>query len=287
MRERVRRSMLYAPADDTDMMHTALGSAADAVIFDLEDAVPRDELETARGNVVSVSATADASTERCVRINGVGTAAWLDDVLAVSEAVDTVVVPTVESPEAVVTVASVVARAADDPPDLVVTLETPAGVLNAESIATRAAALDVVTTLSLGFEDYARSLATTDRPDAVRDFVAVTVASAAAAGDLDPFYTVYPDYEDLDALRETAVWARRLGYLGMKAIHPEQVPVINEAFTPSAEAAAEAERFVTAYEESDRDSLSVDGTFLDAAVVDQYRRLLARRRAASEADPEG
>lgn len=276
--------MLYTPADDREMMNSALDTAADAVILDLEDAVPRDGLAGARENVTAVAASTDAAAELCVRVNGVETDVWVDDVLAVADAADALVVPMVESPEGLATVATVADRAATETPEIVPTLETPTGVLGADELAARAADFDQITALSLGLEDYARALGTTGRPDAVRDFVGVSVASAAATGGLEPLYTVYADYEDLDGLAETAAWAADLGYRGMKAIHPRQVPVINEAFTPSASAAKEAERYVTAYDESDRDSLSVDGTFLDAAIVDQYRDILRRYRASADRD---
>ena len=277
--------MLYTPADDREMMRSALGSEADAVIFDLEDAVPHSGLEDARGNVVTIAEGVDETerqTERCVRINGIGTEEWLADLRAVAGAVDTVILPKVESAEELATAARAAERSAAVPPELVITLETPQGLFSAADVASRASGIEAATALSFGLEDYARAIGTTERPPSVREFVSVTVTSAAAVGGLDALYTVYTDYEDTQALRETARRARDLGYLGMKAIHPRQVPVINEVFTPTDEEVERARRFVEAFEESERDSLSVDGTFLDAAVVEQYRSTLARHRAVAE-----
>lgn len=276
--------MLYTPANDPAMMESALDSGADAVIFDLEDAVPADELANARAQVADLDGCGDSRTERCARINGLETDVWVEDVLAVAPVVDALVVPKVESAEALATISTVIDRVADEPPEVVPTLETPSGVLNAERIATRAAEIDCVTALSLGLEDYVRSLGTTTRATAVREFVGVTVSSAAAVGGLQPLYTVYPDFDDDEGLRDTARWARDVGFDGMKAVHPKQVPAINEAFTPTQAAVEEARTFVEEFDSADRDSLSVDGTFLDDAIVDQYRDLLARHRAATQAD---
>lgn len=284
MSDRVRRSMLYTPANDLEMMESGINSTADAIIFDLEDTVPRKELDGARANVEAICETVHPKIELCVRINSVETDEWIPDVLAVATVVDTIVVPKVEAIESLVTLVTVVDRVTDKSPEIIATLETPTGVFNAESIAERAVNCDNVTALSLGLEDYIRELGTTVLPTAVRDFVSVTVVSAAAIGGLEPLYTVTSEYENIGGLRDTAEWACDLGFRGMKAIHPNQLSVINEVFTPTDEEFEKAKAFVTAFDQSDKDSLTVDGTFLDTAVVEQYRDLLARHRAASRAE---
>lgn len=277
---RPRRSFLYTPADDIEMMSTALESGADAVIFDLEDAVPSESLADARENVVEIADDVpEADVERCVRINGLGTDDWLDDLLAVGAAVDTVVLPMIESPEAVETAARVASRVTDPGPELIVTVETPGGVFTAPEIADRCREHPRVTGFSFGFADYVRAVGATGRPQSVRTFVANVVVAAAALGGMDALYTVYQAHEDLDGLRETAESAREMGFVGLKAVHPRQVPVINEVFTPSEEAVERARTFVETYDAAERDSIAVDGTFLDAAIVDQYRTVLARHRA--------
>jgi len=284
MTDRLRRSFLYTPADDPEMMAKAADTAADAVIFDLEDAVPDESVPGARENVAAVSADASFDgTERCIRINGYRTDMWLDDLLAaVDSGVETVVLPMVETPaelEAFVTVA----RQADGAtPEFVPTVETPRGLSAVESVVERAGEFPEVTGLSYGFGDYTNAIGATGRPDRVRDHVSLRVVGAAATGGLAPLATVFQDFRDAEGLRNMAETMREIGYVGQKAIHPAQIEVLNDVYTPTEEEVERARRFVEAFADSPKDSLVVDGVFLDTAIVGQYETVLARSEELSE-----
>lgn len=275
--------MLYTPADDRSMMEGAAETAADAVIFDLEDAIPDDAVSAARNRIITVFEENDFSEiETCVRINGLQTGAWLEDTLAAVEAgVDAISLPMVEQPHHLQTAVRVANDAPGSTPEFIPTVETPQGVTNVNSIAKAGRTLAPVTGLSFGFGDYTNAVGATGRPERLRDELEQTTVCAAALGGLAPLESVYQDYTDEEGLREVARRARAIGFVGQKAIHPSQIEVINEMFTPSAEEVQQAQRFVDAFDNADRDSIVVDGTFLDTAIVNQYRTVIARDKEVS------
>jgi len=286
MTERLRRSFLYTPADDPEMMAKAAETDADAVIFDLEDAIPDDAVPTARENVADVASDAEfGDTERCVRINGYRTDRWLNDLLAAAESdVDAVVLPMIETPGELETFVAVARQADGETPEFIPTVETPRGLSAVEEIAERGGDLPEVTALSFGFGDYTRAIGATGRPERVREHVSLRVVGAAATAGLDPLFTVYQDFRDSEGLRETAERARSVGYVGQKAIHPSQIEVLNDVYTPTDEEVERARTFVERFEASPKDSLVVDGVFLDTAIVEQYETVLARRDELAEVD---
>lgn len=283
MTKRLRRSFLYTPGNDVDMMEKAADlDAADAVIFDLEDAVPDDDVPTARENIDTVLGQTDfGDTEVCVRINGLQTRRWEADLRsAVRAGVDTIVLPMVERTrhlDAAVAVAEEVAESTDHlVPEFIATIETPRGLFDAREIAEHGGEIDYVTGFSYGFGDYTRAIGATGRPEQMHEFIRHIVVSAAAVGGLDPLASVYQDFSDMDGLREQAASLHAVGYIGQKAIHPAQLETINGMYTPTENDVEQARQFVTAFDQADRDSMVVDGVFLDTAIVEQYRTVLQR-----------
>lgn len=278
MTDRLRRSFLYTPGNDREMMEKTAEAGADAVIFDLEDAVPTEQVPVARETVQRVTADTDfGGTEVCVRINGLHTDQWREDLRTVATSgVDTVVLPMVETPAQLSEAVATAAGAGGDALEFLPILETPTGVFDAKEIARTGADENGVTGLSFGIGDYTRAIGATGEPESVREFVSHLTVGAATIGGLDPIHTVFMDYADTDGLRETAETARKVGFTGMKAIHPGQIAVINDVFTPSPDEVERARRFVTVFDDADSDSITVDGTFLDTAIVEQYRTVLQR-----------
>lgn len=283
MTERLRRSFLYTPADDRSMMEKSATLPTDAVVFDLEDAIPDAAVPEARDRIASVVEDVDfGSTEVCVRINGYRSRLWLHDLLAAVEAdVDLVLLPMIESVQQLETMVTVAEQAADTDalPEFAMIVETPRGLFEAHTIADRARSLPQVTGLSFGFGDYTRTVGATGRPDRIREFISHMAVGAASIGGLEPIATVYQDFSDSEGLRRAAERAREIGYVGQKAIHPAQLEVINDVYTPTEEEVEQARHFVETFEESSRNSIVVDGVFLDTAIVDQYRTILDRDEA--------
>lgn len=275
-----RRSALFTPADDAEMLRKAVDTDADAFVFDLEDAVPADGKEAARANLREVVPGLDTDREVAVRVNAVGTEQFADDVdAAVDCGADAVALPMVESGADVRTVWSALTDRTDDPPRLRVTIETPTGMHAGTEIAD-ACRESGAASLSFGFADYCKAVGAPGTPDRIRERLELLTVEFASMAGVDPVASVHLDIDDTDGLRTVATRARELGFVGMTAIHPAQVPVINEVFAPDEAELAQARRLVEAFDESDRDSLRVEGVFLDTATVDRYRRLLDRAEEA-------
>lgn len=286
MVERLRRSFLYTPGDSPEMLAKAATAGADAVTVDLEDAVRPEDKPQARENLRTVRESADfGETELSTRINGVRTDHWrLDLEAAVDAGVDTVTLPMVETADEVETAVSTLLELSDDPPELVLLLESPEGVFTGREIAETAARIDEVTALSFGVGDYARATGGEPTSPRIREFLTHRIVGFAAIGGLQPISSVFPDVSDRDALREVAERAAEVGFVGQSVIHPRQVAVVNEVFTPESEVVATARAHVEAYETADRGAFVHDGTFLDEALVERYRRLVARADAIDAAD---
>jgi len=270
--------MLYAPADNPELMEKTAATEADAVIFDLEDAVREERKPTARETLREVLADVDfGEKELCVRVNGLDTDHWHADVRAAVDAgVHTISLPKVERPWEVRAAVSVAGAIADDPPEFIVILESPRGVFAGPAIAQACAALPPVTGLTFGVGDYARATGGSPTSTEIRSFLNHRVVAFAAMGGLVPVSSVYPDVTDDAALRQVAETARELGFVGQSVIHPKQVAIANDVFTPAEEEVERARSLLRAFEETDRGAVVVDGVFLDEALADRYRAVVAR-----------
>jgi len=280
-----RRSFLYAPANDPSIMRKALASDADGVTLDLEDTVPDAEIESARESIIEAIATTEtAGTEVAVRINDLTTSDWLQDLeTAVTAGADTVRLPMIESARQVHTAVETARQFDGETPAVILTLETPTGILNSRDIVQNCTDLLEVSGISTGIGDYAQAVSAEPNAE-VRRFLDHQIVAVAAVGSVTPIASVYTDVGDLDGLRELAERSREIGYVGQSAIHPDQVPVINEVYTPSADRVDRARRVVGRFDDDESDSITVDGEFVDTPIADRYRRVLERHRTITDAD---
>jgi citrate lyase subunit beta/citryl-CoA lyase len=264
------RSLLFAPGSDERKLVKALGSDADAVVADLEDAVAPREKDAARALVQDVFARAggDAGPARLVRVNGAGTP-FHDDDLAAAAAIrpDAIVLPKA-TPDAVD------ALGGHGPP-VIALVETAQGIRLAYEIATRPR----VAALQLGGVDLAAEAGLEPRTDGLELLYARSkvVLDSAAAGLRAPFDVVHVEVPAGTALEDECRLARSLGFRGKACIHPSQVAVVNRAFTPSEDELAWARKVVDAFDEAaaaGRGAVAVDGAMIDLPVVERARRLL-------------
>jgi citrate lyase subunit beta / citryl-CoA lyase len=274
------RSMLYVPGTRQDRFGKAMAAGADAVVFDLEDSVEPGQKEKARSLIAEFLETPPTAPLRLVRFNAVHTADGEADLEFFSRrsGFDGVLLPKVETVGLVELVARVFGRqapAATVPP-LLLLLETPAAILRAGDIATADAP---VAALLFGAEDLTASLGvdrTTDGEELL--FSRGQIALAAAATGADAIDAVFTDLNDADGLRRDCLRARRLGFRGKMAIHPKQIDIINEAFTPAAAEVERARRIVAAYESAlaaGHAVTTLDGRMVELPVVERARRVLA------------
>lgn len=274
------RSMLFVPGTRHDRFAKAMNAGADAVVFDLEDSVEAGQKQKARSLVAEFLGTPGPEALRLVRLNSVHTADGEADLEFFSGArgFDGVLLPKVETAGAVELVARVFARHAPlgAVPPLLLLLETPRAILRAAEIA---AADAPVAALLFGAEDLTASLAverTTDGEEL--SFARAQIALAAAAAGAEAIDAVFTDLHDGESLRRDCQRARAVGFRGKMAIHPRQVEVINNVFTPAAAEVDRATRVIEAYEAAQAAGEGVstlDGRMVELPVVRRARRTLA------------
>ena len=271
------RSLLFAPGNDERKLEKALAAGADAVVADLEDAVPAGEKEAARtvaGRVLRGAATASLVA---VRVNAAGTEHWEADLQAVADLeLDALVLPKA--------IPDAVRALGPDGPPVIAIVETALGVRHAYETAR----LPRVAALVLGAVDLGLELGLEPRADGQEVLYARSrlVLESAAAGLRSPFDLVHVDTRDDDGLEAEARLARSLGFRGKACIHPAQVAIVNRVFSPSAEERERARRVVEAYERGladGRGAVALDGEMIDLPVVGRARRILAEtERSVSE-----
>ncbi len=278
----VLRSFLFVPANQPKRIPKALASGADAVILDLEDTVPTVEKPSARAEAHAALGLA-RTAKLYVRTNAVDTPHCYHDLLgSVGVGLDGVVVPKVENSGHIQTIDWLlrqleVERGITTPIDLIPIVETAAGIVQLDAIAN---ASPRVKRLTFGAADLTRDLGQMLTGDevAIADARARLTLASRAAGREPPIDSVYIDVRNLDGLAQVSRLARVLGFQGKLCIHPDQVAVVNTAFTPSADEVARAERILAAFAKSEAKgiaSIEVDGGFVDYPIVAQAARTIA------------
>lgn len=271
--ERIRRSLLFVPAVRPDRFPKALATGADAVCLDLEDGVAPGAKETAREQAFALLAGREPSrAETSLRINDVKTALGRADLAALAAAgvrPDALMLPKVAGASEIAEVEAALAGTGAALP-LIVQLETAAGLTAAAEIA---AASPNVSAVFFGAIDLAVDLGCAVEWEALLYARSRVVLAAGAAG-VSALDSPCMDVPAVDALAGESRRARRLGFAGKAAIHPSQVPVIQRAFSPSAEEVAWARKVVEAYERQQGGVLLVDGQLVERPVVRSARRSL-------------
>jgi citrate lyase subunit beta/citryl-CoA lyase len=273
------RSLLFVPGDRPDRMAKALACGADALILDLEDAVVPAAKPAARREVAQFLA-ANSASRIWVRVNPLDSPENEKDLAAILRShPDGIVLPKAEGGDSVAELARRLSERGNATSlILAIATETPAAIfqLGTYGGAKRLAGL------TWGAEDLPAAIgAATSREEDGRYTPPYELARSlclfgAAAAGVAPIETVYPAFRDLDGLAAYAGRARRDGFVGMMAIHPDQVPVINAAFTPSAEEMAHARAVVDAFAANPGvGTLSLDGRMVDRPHLVQAQRILA------------
>ncbi|MBO0143728.1 CoA ester lyase [Agrobacterium sp. Ap1] len=269
------RSLLFVPGDRPDRMEKALGLDADALILDLEDSVALEAKATARQMTAEFLRSARRDRKLFVRINPLDSGFLGDDLDTLKDVKpDAFVLPKAEGG------ASVEAMAVRAPgiPILPIATETPAAVFELGSYRS---VRHLILGLTWGAEDLPAAIGATGSREEDGRYTppyemlrSLTLFGAHAAG-VEAIETVYPAFRDLDGLAVYARRARRDGFTGMMAIHPEQLPVINAAFTPTAEELAQAQAIVDAFSANPGQGvLNFNGRMIDKPHLKQARRLL-------------
>jgi citrate lyase subunit beta / citryl-CoA lyase len=268
----LERSYLFVPGDRPERFKKALGSGADRVILDLEDAVQPAAKDAAR-EVITGWLRARAGTDGSaivIRINGVDTPWHADDLAAFgrgSDAIGGLMLPKTESVDAVKAVRERIGN------PLIALLETVAGLVHLRQIATCGA----VSRIAFGSVDFCSDAGIEGDNEALDLVRSQLVIESRFAGLPAPIDGVSLALDDEERIRRDVARARRFGFGGKLCIHPKQVPSVNAGFSPSADDLAWAKRVVAAVEGSEgRGAIAVDGKLVDKPVLDRAHRLLAQ-----------
>jgi citrate lyase subunit beta / citryl-CoA lyase len=285
----LRRSLHFVPGGNERMFAKALDLNADSLILDLEDSVTPDNKETARKAVCQWIESGDFGKKEClVRINAQDTAWGRDDleaVLAVKP--DGLVLPKVVARAGVDAIDQIVGslEAQHDIPAGAISLvligtESPDAVFNLPQMA-KNPRVDAIT---WGAEDLSGALGARAKRDEhgnyleVFSFVRSICLLAAGAAEVQAIDAVYSDFKDSKGLQRDCSSAADMGYRGKLTIHPDQIEIVNEAFTPTQAVIDEAHALIAAFEEhqaAGRMSFSFDGRMVDVPHLKRARAILA------------
>lgn len=260
------RSYLFAPGHSAKLLDRVFTAGADAVMLDLEDAVPPADKAVARRMVAAALAARGADNRAWVRVNAARTDLCAADLDAVAGDAHGIRIPKVESPDDV----EWVARRAPGKP-IICAVESARGLLAAAEIA----AAPGVAHLAMGGVDLQRDLDTTGGNAQTLYARSHLVVCSRAARIGAPIDSVFPRLSDDAELRSQAEFARSLGFGGKSAIHPRQLPVLHAVFTPSERETAWAREVVAAFDAAAGAALRLpDGEFVDLPVAQRARRVL-------------
>ena len=288
------RSWMFVPGDRQKMIDKSMGLAVDAIMMDIEDGVAPAAKDTSRKQIAAALDQITARRKenpalrtpvRYVRINAVGHErmhADLDHVIR--PGLEGLAVPKVDSPEQV----KIVEKILDEREPkmgiprgsvrLLCAIESPRGLFNAFAIASSSPR---VIGLMFGAEDYARELNLPLRREGeATDLIygRSHLVNAAAAAHVQSVDGVWPNFQDTEGLRKFALQARRLGFSGMSLIHPAQIDLVNEAFTPTTEELDYCRRVIQAFDDArarGEGAIAFGGQLLDMPIVDRARQTIA------------
>ena len=284
-----RRALLYMPGDDRRKIEKATTLGVDSICMDMEDGVAINRKAEARHVIAHAMKELNfGSSERCIRINSIGSGFEVYDIAAALDAEpDTIVVPKIESAEQVTWVSERIETYELENNKnigsirLLIGVETAKGIMNLREIAEADKRLDAII---FGGEDFAASIGAVRTKSATELLYArQAVVTACAANDLQAIDIVFIDFNDAEGLHAEAAEGARFGFSGKQIIHPNQVSVAQEAFTPSEAAIEYAKRIVESFHSSQKEgkgAYALDGKMIDMPLLKNAQKVLDRARAA-------
>jgi citrate lyase subunit beta/citryl-CoA lyase len=289
IRDRLRRTMMFIPGNNPNMMADAHIFGADALMFDLEDSVTLTEKDSARFLVYNALKTIDyGDVEKVVRVNPMNTPHGKADIEAmVMAGVDVIRLPKSETAQDVIEVDEWIGqceiKAGREPGSvgMMAAIESGLGILNALEIAKASPRL---VGMAIGAEDFVSDLKTTRSMEGTELFTArsLLVFAARAAG-IAALDTVFTDVNDEEGFRREVQTIKQLGFDGKSVINPRQIEPVVEIFTPTAKEIDHAQRVVEAIKEAEEKGLgviSLNGKMVDKPVVDRAQRVIKMAVAA-------
>ncbi|MBP1043227.1 citrate (pro-3S)-lyase subunit beta [Vagococcus sp. BWB3-3] len=286
--EQLRRTMMFVPGANAAMLRDAPLYGADAIMFDLEDAVSLKEKDTARVLVYQALKTFDyTAVETVVRINGLDTVGHEDIEAMVIAGVNVIRLPKTETAQDIIAVEAIIGEMEVKygiplgTVKMMAAIESAEGVLNAREIAK---ASDRLIGIALGAEDYVTNMKTRRFPDGQELFFArSTILHAARAAGIAAVDTVYADVENTAGFQAEVRLIKQLGFDGKSVINPRQIPLVNQIYEPTAKEIQQAKEVIWAIQEAEAKGagvIAVDGKMVDKPIVERAERVIALAKAA-------
>lgn len=288
IKDRLRRTMMFLPANNPAMITDAHIYEPDSIMIDLEDATSVNQKDAARLLVYHALKRINyGKTETVVRINGLDTPFGKDDIRAVVKAgVDVVRLPKTDSPDEIIEVDRLITEAEKEcgregKTLIMAAVESAKGVLNAKEIAL---ASPRMMGIALGAEDYVTNLKTSRSKHGWELYYArEAIVLAARNAGIYCFDTVYADVNNLDGFREEVQFIKDLGFDGKSCIHPKQVQVVHEIYTPTQKEIEKSIRIINGAKEAEAKGsgvISVDGKMINGPIITRAYRVLELAKAS-------
>ena len=286
-----RRALLYMPGNDRRKIEKATTLGIDSICMDMEDGVAANKKTEARAVIAQAMKELDFGTsERCIRINSIGSGLEKRDLAAaLATNPDSIVVPKIETAEQVKWVSDhmetyeLSSKLNIGSIRLLIGVETAKGIMNLKEIAEADKRLEAII---FGGEDFAASVGAVRTKDATELLYArQAVVTVCAANILQAIDIVFIDFKDSEGLRVEAEQGAGFGFSGKQVIHPNQVSVVQEAFTPSDSAIEYAKRIVESFESSQKEgkgAYALDGKMIDMPLLKNAQKVLDRARAVGK-----
>ena len=278
----IRRTLLMTPAVEKKKIEKASSLDIDAVLIDLEDSIVPNEKISAREKAVESLKSVDFGfRERMVRINGIETEYWKDDLNAIiNTELSSIMIPKVEKPSDIEQIEIYIDKLEEENKisrniGLILTIETAKGLVNIDQICQNSRRIEG---LFLGSGDYSMSTGIRICPESLQYPRSRLAVSAAARGvqAIDAAYFI--NVKDVDEVKHDSLLAKDLGFSGKVIFHPLQITPVNEVFTPTFEEIEKAKKIVSAYEKSSKEGVGVflvDGEFVAIDIVRMAQKTLA------------
>ena len=278
IRDRLRRTMMFLPGNNPSMITDAHIYKPDSIMIDLEDAVSVNQKDAARFLVSEALKAIDyKTTERVVRVNGLDTPFGADDIRAIVKAgVDVIRLPKTDNPDEIVAVDKLITEVEreigkEGETLLMAAIESAAGIMNVKEIALASKRLMGI---ALGAEDYVTNLKTSRSKHGWELYYARGIYC---------FDTVYSDVNNIEGFRDEVQFIKDLGFDGKSCIHPKQVRIVHEIYTPSQKEIEKSIRIINGAKEAEAKGsgvISVDGKMVDNPIIMRAQRVLDLAKAS-------
>jgi citrate lyase beta subunit len=274
------RSVLFTPGNQWGKIEKATAFNSDAVMLDLEDSVPLEQKDEARGIVLkALKEIKWGNKDIGVRINGLDTKYWILDIYETIKGFpDFIIIPKVKNSNDVIIVDKVLNSLEDyynlnKKINLLITIENVEGLKNVYDIVK---ASNRIIGITFGRADFTAEVGCEDREE-ILFLPKLLVSFAAALAGIQALDTAYLNFKDIEGLEKEALASKAMGYTGKVAIHPIQIEVINKIFTPSENEVEYARKIIATYEEAIKKGLgavALEGKMIDEAIVKKARKIL-------------